>query len=251
MVLGMAIADGPTASQAVTSTTFTTVADAHVRSDHPDSRYGSQRTTLRVDADPVNTTYLKFDLTGSGPVTNATLKVFSLNDAPGTGFDVRTVADSSWSENAITYNNAPPVGDKVAESGPYVSGQWVSVDVSSAVKGDGELTLALTTTSTASRHLATRASTTPAQLAVGLEPAPSPSPSPAPGGGGGGSTSGQPSFPIRAAFYYPWYPEAWTQQGITPFTDYDPTLGLYRSADPAVIQKHVHSMEYAGIDAGI
>ena len=30
----------------------------------------------------------------------------------------------------------------------------------------------------------------------------------------------QPAFPIRAAFYYPWFPEAWNQQGFNPFTNY-------------------------------
>ena len=28
----------------------------------------------------------------------------------------------------------------------------------------------------------------------------------------------QPGFPIRAAFYYPWFPEAWRQSGLSPFT---------------------------------
>ena len=31
--------------------------------------------------------------------------------------------------------------------------------------------------------------------------------------------------PIRAAFYYPWFPEAWVQQGQNPFTNYSPTRG--------------------------
>jgi glycosyl hydrolase family 99/calcineurin-like phosphoesterase family protein len=247
-VLGIAVAGGPTSSQAVTSTTFTTVADAHVRSDYPDTRYGRQRSTLRVDADPVSTAYLKFDLTDSGPVNNATLKFYSLSSAAGPGIDVNKVTDNSWSESTITYSNAPTVGDKVAETGSYPEGQWVSVDVSSAVKGDGEVTLALTTTSTASRKLATRASSTPAQLAIGLDPSPPPPPPPGPPPGGGG---GQPAFPIRAAFYYPWFPEAWSQQGLTPYTKYNPSLGFYRSADPAVVQKHIRAMEYGRIDAGI
>ena len=33
--------------------------------------------------------------------------------------------------------------------------------------------------------------------------------------------------PIRAAFYYPWFPQAWKQQGQSPFTSYVPTRGLY------------------------
>ena len=38
----------------------------------------------------------------------------------------------------------------------------------------------------------------------------------------------QPTFPIRAAFFYPWYPEAWRQNGISPFTDSHPSRGLLR-----------------------
>ena len=37
----------------------------------------------------------------------------------------------------------------------------------------------------------------------------------------------QPGFPIRAAFYYPWFPEGWNQQGYNPFTNYHPSLGYY------------------------
>jgi hypothetical protein len=65
------------------------------------------------------------------------------------------------------------------------------------------------------------------------------------------ATSTQPTFPIRAAFYYPWFPEAWSQNGISPFTKYNPTLGFYNSADDAVRDSHLHSLEYAKVNAGI
>jgi len=61
----------------------------------------------------------------------------------------------------------------------------------------------------------------------------------------------QPTFPIRAVFYYPWFPEAWSQGGINPYTNYSPTLGYYSSADPAVIRQHIAAMQYGGIAAGI
>ena len=60
----------------------------------------------------------------------------------------------------------------------------------------------------------------------------------------------QPSFPIRAAFYYPWFPEAWNQQGFNPFTNYTPSLGFY-DASQAVTKKHIAAMQYGGIQAGI
>ncbi len=61
----------------------------------------------------------------------------------------------------------------------------------------------------------------------------------------------QPSFPIRAAFYYPWFPEAWDQNGINPFTNYNPSLGFYDGGSQTVIQQHIAAMQYAGIQVGI
>src|SRR5690349_11125038 len=60
----------------------------------------------------------------------------------------------------------------------------------------------------------------------------------------------QPSFPLRAAFYYPWFPEAWNQQGFNPFTNYNPSLGFY-DASQAVTKQHIAAMQYGGIQAGI
>ena len=61
----------------------------------------------------------------------------------------------------------------------------------------------------------------------------------------------QPSFPIRAAFYYPWFPEAWDQYNINPYTNYTPSLGFYDGRSQTVIQQHIAAMQYGGIQAGI
>jgi len=61
----------------------------------------------------------------------------------------------------------------------------------------------------------------------------------------------QPAFPIVATFYYPWYPENWTIDGTYPASNYQPTLGFYRSGDPSVIRAHISAMQYGKIDAGI
>jgi hypothetical protein len=55
---------------------------------------------------------------------------------------------------------------------------------------------------------------------------------------------------IRAAFYYPWFPEAWVQQGQSPFTNYLPARGLYRT-DVATVRAQIADMEYGGITIGI
>jgi hypothetical protein len=55
---------------------------------------------------------------------------------------------------------------------------------------------------------------------------------------------------IRAAFYYPWFPDAWTQQGLNPFTSYVPTRGYY-STDAATVSAQIADMQYAGVTLGI
>ncbi len=59
------------------------------------------------------------------------------------------------------------------------------------------------------------------------------------------------TLPLRAAFYYPWFPQAWTQQSIYPYTKYNPMLGFYDSGSPAVIADHITAMQYGNIQAGI
>ena len=82
--------------------------------------------------------------------------------------------------------------------------------------------------------------------------------SPAPAGGvrirdfrGPPPNATQPAFPIRGAFYYGWFPELWTQGGLTPYTHYLPSLGFYESGNTFVLRRHVEAMRYGGLHAGI
>ena len=61
----------------------------------------------------------------------------------------------------------------------------------------------------------------------------------------------QPSFPIRGAFVYAWYPEGWTQFGIYPFSWYRPSLGYYDSGDPAVVREQIAALRYGNINVGL
>jgi Calx-beta domain/Glycosyl hydrolase family 99 len=65
------------------------------------------------------------------------------------------------------------------------------------------------------------------------------------------TTDVQPSFPIRANFSYLWFPEAWTQQSIFPYTKYLPSLGFYDSGNSSIIQSQIRSMVYGGFQATI
>jgi hypothetical protein len=55
---------------------------------------------------------------------------------------------------------------------------------------------------------------------------------------------------LRAAFYYPWFPQAWVQQGQNPFTNYVPTRGLY-SIDLATVKAQIADMQNGNITVGI
>jgi hypothetical protein len=57
--------------------------------------------------------------------------------------------------------------------------------------------------------------------------------------------------PIRAAFYYPWFPQAWTQGGFQPFTQFRPSLGFYSSSRRATVRRQIADMQYGHISAGI
>ncbi len=56
--------------------------------------------------------------------------------------------------------------------------------------------------------------------------------------------------PIRAAFYYPWFPQAWSQQGRTPFTNYTPSRGSY-STDVGTVHAQIADMQFGRIGVGI
>ncbi|MFI6132641.1 hypothetical protein [Micromonospora sp. NPDC051141] len=55
---------------------------------------------------------------------------------------------------------------------------------------------------------------------------------------------------VRAAFYYPWFPEAWRQRGLDPYTNYRPSRGSY-TVDATVVREQVADMRYGGITVGL
>ncbi len=55
---------------------------------------------------------------------------------------------------------------------------------------------------------------------------------------------------VRAAFYYPWFPQTWGSDPQNPFTNYLPTLGRY-STDLATVKTHIKDMQWARISLGL
>ena len=68
---------------------------------------------------------------------------------------------------------------------------------------------------------------------------------------GPAADTSQPSFPIHAAFYYAWYPEAWLRDPVFPYSRFHPSLDYYSAYDAHVVRKHADAMLYANLDAGI
>jgi acid phosphatase type 7 len=140
-----------------TTQTFAAVADAYVQQDRPNSNFGSATTLKLLASSPTMRAYLRFNVQGlTGAVTKATLR---LNAASGSsvGYDVRSVASTTWGESTITYANAPPPdANVIRSSGPLKAKQWSAVDVTPLVTGNGQVSIALTTTSTTALSSASR-----------------------------------------------------------------------------------------------
>ncbi|PWR06676.1 hypothetical protein DKT69_36485 [Micromonospora sicca] len=136
------------------------VADTYVKESSPTSRYGST-TVLRVDGDPVTNANLKFTVSGqTGVVLRARLKIW-VAAGSSTGFVVRPVADSTWSETLTSWNNAPPIDNtSIAATGRTTTGTWVTLDVTPLVSGNGTFTVGLTSTGASASSYGSRESST-------------------------------------------------------------------------------------------
>lgn len=55
---------------------------------------------------------------------------------------------------------------------------------------------------------------------------------------------------IRAAFYYPWFPQTWGGDPQNPFTNYVPTRGRYRT-DLSTVKAQIADMQYGGVSVGL
>ena len=184
---------------------------------------------LRVGPGRVRT-YLRFQV----PALDPTLAVAQLRvwvDGRSPGFEV-AAASGSWRERTLTYGSAPPLSGRTIASGPITRAGWQTVDVTALVRrGASTLVLAAgvgKATTIAGRESAGHAPRL--RLRAG---------------------GAQPTSPIRAAFFYDWYPEAWRQQGLDPFSHYTPSSGFYDSGSRSVITGQIAAMHYAHLDAAM
>jgi parallel beta-helix repeat protein len=141
-----------TVNNSVPTTTlkFLPTDDATIIAGSSNSNYGSNPKLWVDDASAgVYDFLIKFSVSGVGAkqVSSAQLWLYN-NNSSNKGGDFYPVTDSSWSEKSITWNNAPAAGTNLVASLEAVSpGNWVMVDVTPLITGDGTYSLRVKSTS--------------------------------------------------------------------------------------------------------
>ncbi len=138
----------PGTTPATTSTlTFAPSADTYVEADTPAVNYGSGyqlNTQAASSTTPEERAYLKFAVSGlTGTVTSATLKLWTYSTW-ASGITVSPTG-TGWTEPGITWAIAPAPGAAVGTAKNLVVSTTVSVDVTPAVTGNGDVALVVAT----------------------------------------------------------------------------------------------------------
>ena len=123
---------------------FSPDADTYVNEDDPLDNFGGS-SRFDVDASPVQTAYIRFDVSGIvGTVQSAILRL-EVTNGSNNGGTVHPVADNSWDESTITFDNAPLIdlATEIAAIGNVSPGDFVDVDLTSAISGDGVYSFAI------------------------------------------------------------------------------------------------------------
>lgn len=146
----IAVGAGVCASQAQLPLLLEPAYDTYVRSDEPDTNYGSEGNLFVHSGTNLKRTYLQFDL-GSiplGSIREASLRLgFAEGARTGTAIDLHHVADDTWNEFSLTWRSAPPpdlpaVGTATAEFGKVELTWNLPVSIF-ATDPDGRLSLLL------------------------------------------------------------------------------------------------------------
>lgn len=140
------------ASSGSKTLTFAPTSDAMVDSANPTVNYGGSN-RLSADGSPAMASLLKFTVTGTAgcPVTSAKLRltVGSGSDNNSVyGGDLYGVADTTWSGSTVTWNTKPAASTTKAGSipGAVALNTTYTIDATSLVKGDGVVSMQLSST---------------------------------------------------------------------------------------------------------
>jgi hypothetical protein len=140
-----------TASAASAVDSFVAVDDAYSSSARPGHTTGSaDKLVVGTLAGDTMVSYLKFKVVVPAGATVRGAKVTLTNEGPKMpALRVSKVADSSWSESALTARNDPALGATVVSVTPKATDTAVTLDVSSVVKASGTYTFAVSSSAPA------------------------------------------------------------------------------------------------------
>lgn len=254
--LGVTLAAYP--SFATQSLSVAASEDTQVWATKPNKSFGSAG-SMHVDGAPVARSYVKFTLRGlTTPIEKAELRLVSTTGSNGV---VVSTTTTTWHEATLTMNTSPRPTSVVGDAASTAKAKTATIDVTSAISGDGTYAFVLTSAESTRQAWGTKESGHAAVLVLTTaDPDSTTSSSTSTSSSSTTTTTttttpnpdpGARAFPIRAAFYYPWFPEAWKQNSVSPYTWFSPSLGLYDSSNLVTISKHIGDMQYAGLDAGI
>lgn len=116
--------------------TFGPSADSYTNEAYPSRTYGSS-SILRVrDTSTDYRSFLRFSVSGLGSrPSRAALRLYVRDSSTAVGRVYAT--GCGWTESGLSWSTAPALGGALADIGPVVAGQWMEVDVTLAVLGDG------------------------------------------------------------------------------------------------------------------
>jgi hypothetical protein len=150
--------------------TFVPVADALVdgSKSHKNQNYGTG-SILKIDKSPNVRSFLRFEvsLPAGATITGATLKLYTTDVLSTSGWGLYTVADTTWGETAITYNNQPALGAPLGSSSGWLGCPcYTQISIPAANLTPGLNSFAITPMANASRVFQSREGTNAPQLEV-------------------------------------------------------------------------------------
>ncbi|MEN8261680.1 MAG: DNRLRE domain-containing protein, partial [Pseudomonadota bacterium] len=156
---------------AVTTLTFTPVADTYVDESFPTKAYGAT-TTLAVDASSLTQTFLRFELSGLSGMTVIGVRLRMYNtEGSISGGRIWTMSAQDWSEST-TWNSRPSIdGQQVGAFGSVSSGASYETPLAIFALTDGPLSLAIDSTSIDRAHWGSREIRVAPRLLLDLVPA--------------------------------------------------------------------------------
>lgn len=133
--------------------TYNVLADAPTRLSTPSTNNGTATSEwIEKSATENRRSYLRFSVAepAGNTITGAQLKLKSKNYTNSVGCDVVAVADTTWTESGLTWNNQPPLGAVIASIPSIAPNTLYTVDVSAYVTANGVYSFALRTRNDAS-----------------------------------------------------------------------------------------------------